>query len=141
MEELQVKILSWFAFGDCLNKDISKISEIMKLLNEQKVIQNGFTRNKKLYSQLLFVGVKNVVLTVETVKDLKTVDMGDRVGLYGVPDYKTGDVELYYGKSESVFKSGGSCGSGSYTHTFDGKKIEIASNCFACYKRKLGCFM
>lgn len=139
MDELQVKILSWFDSGDCLDKHVDKFYQIMVLLNGESVIQNGFTRNETLYRKIVYGGViKYFVLTIKS-KSYKDAPPFKEVGLWGIPDYKNGLVRLHYGTLGR--KSYGSCGSGSVITKFEGKEIEIAANCLGCYNRKVGCFI
>lgn len=137
MGELQVKILTWFASGDCLDKDIDKIYRIMFLLHGKGVIQNGFTRNVKLYDTIIADKVINhIVLTVES-KAIKDAPGKYPKGLWAIPNYETGVVDLYHGKLG--FKSYGDCGMNEVT--FKGEEVVIASNCSGCYSKKIGCFL
>lgn len=138
MQELQAQILSWFISGDCLDRHIDRLHKIMVLLNEEGIVQNGFTRNKKLY-HTMYLGeiIRNIVLTVESKKDALTI-MEYPKGLWGIPDYKRGAVKLYYGKMGYQYTT---CGFNEVVSEFEGKEITIATNCSGCYKKKIGCFM
>lgn len=139
MDGLQTKILSWFTSGDCLDKDIDKLYGIMVLLHEEDIVQNGFTRNWKLYRRILEGGkIHHLALTLESLSH-KDNPLGDRpLGLWAVPDYKTGIVKLYHGKLGN--KSYGGCGFNDVVTKFDGKEVKIATNCIGCYHKKIGCF-
>ena len=147
MEELQAIILSWFASGDCLDEHVNKLFEIMILLQEKGIIQNGFTRNNNLYGKILRseevnYDVLRIVFTIESEDIIyrPVCGIGNYPrGIYGVPDYKRGVVALYY--ATPGYKSYGGCGFGDITHKFDGKEIEIATNCLGCFKKKIGCFI
>ena len=140
MEGQQAKILSWFASGDCIDRDIDKLYSVMLLLNELGVVQNGFTRNRDLYERILRdEKIKSIVLTVEVLEsEGDDAFEGYPTGVWAVPDYKKGLVRLYHGKLG--YESYGGCGFEGVKHKFKGKKIEIATNCMGCYKRKIGCF-
>lgn len=140
MEELQVKILTWFASGDCLDKDVDRIYRIMFLLHGEGIIQNGFTRNVKLYDTIIDDEViKHIVLTVESKAVKDAPDDEYPKGLWAIPNYKTGVVELYHGKLGHV--SYGGCGMNDVTTQFKGEEVVIASNCLGCYNKKIGCFL
>lgn len=146
MDELQATILSWFASGDCLDKYVDKIYKIMMLLQEEGVIQNGFTRNSNLY-QKMFANEKvnydilRIVFTVESKDTEYAPSCSERYpkGIYGVPNYEEGIVELYYAKLG--YRTYGGCGFSGVTHKFKGEEIEIATNCLGCFKKKIGCFI
>lgn len=140
MDELQVKILTWFASGDCLDIDIDRIYRVMFLLHGEGIIQNGFTRNVKLYDTIIDDEViKHIVLTVESkaIKDAPDDDYPK--GLWAIPNYRTGVVELYHGKLGHI--SYGGCGMNDVTTQFKGEIVVIAANCLGCYNKKLGCFI
>jgi len=142
MGELQAKVLNWFVSGDCLDEDVDAIYEVMLLLHKADIVQTGFTRNAKLYKKVLRSRTfQSLVLTVESksVKDTP-VDyyFHENRGLWAIPDYDKKVTQLYHGRL--AYTSYGGCGSSSVTHKFDGKEVEIAPNCYGCYKRKIGCF-
>ena len=139
MNGLQMKILSWFASGDCLDKDIDKLYQIMVLLTEEGIAQNGFTRNWKLYRRIINGGIiVHLVLTLESLSH-ENNPFGDHpLGLWAVPDYEKGMVRLYNGKLGN--KSYAGCGSNDVVTKFDGKEVKITANCTGCYYKRLGCF-
>lgn len=140
MEELQATILSWFCSGDCLDKDVDRLVEIMGLLHDEGVIQNGFTRNQTFYRKIMTQGkLKHIVLTVESRRAEDAPAFDDVESIWAIPNYKTGIVTLYRGKwgSKRVM---GYCGFNEVTTNFKGKTVRIASNCLGCYKKKMGCF-
>lgn len=150
MNQLQATVLSWFVSGDCLDRHIERFYKMMMLLQEAGIVQNGFTRNKDLWQKLadsktLNYDILRMVLTVENL-DKGGVKAycghGAPNTVWAKPNYKTGEVLLYQGLLGYEYKSYGSCGSNSYTHKekFNGKSVEIASNCLGCFKRKIGCF-
>lgn len=139
MNELQAEILSWFASGDCLDEDIDRIYEIMVGLNGEGIVQNGFTRNWRLYRRIIDGGViDHIVLTIESLLP-KHNPFGDYPrGLWAVPNYKMGSVKLYHGKLGK--KTYATCGPNEVATKFEGKEIKIATNCTGCYRKKIGCF-
>jgi len=149
MGELQAIVLSWFTSGDCLDEDVNRIYQMMMLLQEAGVVQNGFTRSKQLWQKLadnqnLNYDILRIILTVETLNADGVVPRCGRdapYAIWAVPDYDAGVVNLYQGRL-GYQESYGSCGfSGVRTHKFEGKEVEIATNCLGCFKQKLGCFV
>jgi len=145
MEELQAIVLSWFVSGDCLDEHVDRFYKMMMLLQEEGVVQNGFTRNRNLWQKLLDnkklnYEILRMVLTVETLDTgvRPYCGRGAPRAIWAVPNYKKGLVNLYHGRlGYTVY---GSCGGNSVKHNFDGHEVEIASNCLGCFKRKIGCF-
>jgi len=48
LDGLQTPILHWFGTGDCMMKDIEKISTVIDNV-PNSIVQMGFTRNKELW--------------------------------------------------------------------------------------------
>lgn len=141
MEGLQAKILTWFCSGDCPDSDIERIYQVMLLLNEQGVIQNGFTRNTQLYGRIIDDGIiKHIILTVESQSVDDAPEDEYPMGIWAIPDYDKGIIKLYHGTlahREDI----GNCGWHQVRETkFKGKEIVIATNCYGCYKKGIGCF-
>jgi hypothetical protein len=141
--------LQWFPWGDCPSEMTEKISWIIHQLDNNKVTQCGFTRNKKLWDK-----IKHTITMGLTVEDKdKVVDYACS-GLVGWPDYETGKVHLYrYTTSEivgSVKKKGkylGGCGgvwheNHEYEESIweDKPKHVFEASCDLCAKHKRGCF-
>lgn len=142
-EALQAHILSWFCTGDCLDKDIERVYQIMLLLHEEGIIQNGFTRNENLYQAIQNDGIiKHIVLTIESkdIKDAPTYDYPN--GLWAIPDYDTGTIKLYQGSLAHKEHYYASCNfHNTKTIKANMEEIEIATNCYGCFKHKIGCFI
>jgi len=141
MDELQAEVLSSFCSGDCPDKDIDKIYNVMLLLNEQGIVQTGFTRNTNLYDRIQDGSIlKHIVLTLESKRVEDAPEDEYPKGLWAIPDYDKGLVKLYFG-TLAHSEDYGSCGTHEVVTTrFKGKEVKIATNCYGCYKKKIGCF-
>lgn len=122
-------ILYWFAAGDCVREYTKRIVEVIKYLSTVEVIQCGFTRNLKLWEQV--IGLKNVHLVL-TVRSKEEAEAIKHEGMVAVPDYKKTIIELY-----KMGYAYGSCGGGWYE--LSGRK-RMAADCTLCCERKEGCF-
>jgi hypothetical protein len=148
LDGLQSPILSWFASGDCLDEHADKLFKIMLLLQEEGVIQNGFTRNKNFYQKILSSSKVNtdilrIIFTIESKGKMYEQSCSESYPkwIYGVPNYKTGMVKLYHA-TLGYSRSYGGCGFNRVvTKNFEGKEIEIATNCWGCFSKKIGCFI
>jgi hypothetical protein len=128
LNQMNSKLLYWFASGDCMKKHIDRISTIMKHLSLEEIIQCGFTRNKTLWKRTQQIQNINIALTME-FKDVSKI--GFTSGLISVPDYKTGKIKLYM---NNVFQ--GSCGG----YRTELKEAIQENDCNKCYEMKKGCF-
>ena len=128
LEEMNCKILYWFASGDCMKKDIGKISKIINHLSNEGIIQLGFTRNKEFWEIFQKRTSIKILLTLESYKEIQKTQ---EEGLFAIPDYKTGMVKIYNGKYYD-----GSCGTSMFVY----RNIEMEANCFRCYNKEQGCF-
>lgn len=128
LEGLQTHILSWFGSGDCLTKDVDRISEIIEQA-PSSIIQMGFTRNKKLWKRY-----KNIfALSIESEKDAT-----DTEAMYSIPDYES-ETSVMYCPSYEV--RGGFCGPIVCTDRDRNRKdLTHYINCKICYRLKTGCF-
>ncbi len=137
LREYKCKMLSWFATGDCPEDMTDKITTIIDWLAEEGFIQCGFTRNKRLWENLLPLNNVTLGLTVEDHNKAKR--MSDR-GLISVPDYDSWTVTLYK-EGSSIYN----CGGGFGTTCGEGFVITKASevypeDCGQCYDNSRGCF-
>lgn len=121
-------MLYWFASGDCPPKSTARILKIMKQFSNANVIQQGFTRNLKLWKGALEMEKNYLVLTVEPLEKAKKLS---EKGVVGVPNYDEGIVHLYRNREHS-----GGCGADWFS--FD--EIFCENDCQGCYERGLGCF-
>jgi hypothetical protein len=125
---LQTRILHWFGTGDCLDKDVDRVSEVIEAVPAD-VIQMGFTRNRKLWGRHKDI----LALTLE-----KFDPAPDPAAMYSVPDYEN-ETSVMWCPSYDV--RGGFCGpilcKDSDRHYAD---LTHYINCRTCYRRKLGCF-
>lgn len=126
LDGLQTPILHWFGTGDCLTKDIDRISEVIDAIPPE-ITQMGFTRNVALWERH-----KNVfALTIENKEEA----LG-RTGIFSVPDYNEEISHMYSTKYKVL---GGRCGP--YICE-DDERPDIAHyiNCRTCLRQKSGCF-
>ena len=129
MKELRCDILNWFTSGDCMDKDIERISTIMKLLKENSSIyQNGFTKNGELFGKIYNL---NRVHIVHTVKSRSEIGMGC-AKIFAVCDYNHGTTKLYTQQQIDI----GSCGS----VEFKIKNLKFVNDCRTCLRLQKGCF-
>jgi len=125
---LQTNILSWFGSGDCLSRDVERISAIIQAL-PSRIVQMGFTRNQKLWERH-----KNVfALTIEKIEDAP-----DRVSMYAIPDY---EKETSIMVSPRYEVRGGFCGP-HLCMDRDRARPELTHyiNCKTCHRLGTGCF-
>lgn len=152
-------ILYWFASGDCPSTMTEKIASIIDLLDENGIRQCGFTRNEELM-KLISNNNCNIVLTVENEGQITR--LREYVRLFGVPNYESGDVDIYKIEEETSapsvsYSCGQSFGCSSSTDfnssltlrtrnvhrghtTFTNKLIEKHHNCRKCFDDHKGCF-
>ena len=106
----------WFASGDCPSSLGEKLAEVILLLSDLGINQNGFTRNVSFWNKVRHFS--NIVLTIEAPKK------SDGVGfLMAVPNYETGAVSVYFDRS-LVMECFGDC----------------TYRCDQCIEEKKGCF-
>lgn len=130
MKELQVNILHWFASGDCMDKDIERLTSIMSLLGQHSdIYQNGFSKNTKLFEQTDYLSKVYIVHTVESKED---IDESNTDRIYAVCNYNHGDTKLY--TSSQVYS--GSCGACEYKL----RSLKFVNDCRTCLRLKKGCF-
>lgn len=129
MKELRCDILNWFISGDCMNKDIERLVNIMSLLNyNSNIYQNGFTKNGNLFSE---IGDLQRVHIVHTIPDKSYIIEGNN-RIYAICDYNHGKTKLY--TSKCVYA--GYCGSSEYKI----KNLSFVNDCRTCLRLKKGCF-
>jgi len=127
LKEMECTFIYWFASGDCTTKDKSRILKIVEYLSLEGIIQCGYTRSKDFWSDVRKY-TDNIALTLESYAEVQKTQSR---GLFAIPNYKKGKVEMYRGNYNS-----GTCGASVYTY----KKIERKANCLECYANKQGCF-
>lgn len=127
LDGLQTKILHWFGSGDCLTKDLEKISLIIENMKKyDDIVQMGFTRNILLWKRF-----KNIfALTIDKKEDVK------EEGMYSIPDYENERSVMY---SPYYQVKGGLCGPETCDDMFD-QKLNHYINCKTCLRLKTGCF-
>jgi hypothetical protein len=130
MKELRVDILHWFASGDCMDKDIERLTKIMSLLNHNtSIYQNGFTKNGNIFSEVDDLERVCIVHTVQSKSDINETNT-DRI--FAVCNYDHGDTRLY--TSDRIYS--GSCGASEYKL----RSLSFVNDCRTCLRLKKGCF-
>lgn len=133
LKDKRPKLLEWFCWGDCLPDMTKKVILIMKLLSEKRIIQCGFTRNKKLWEASL--KIKNVRFAY-TTEDLDDIDDLAKKGLVAYPHYDTGETLLFYKTTKERHQF--SCGVSFMEE--QATNISYEAECSECYKNRRGCF-
>lgn len=138
LKNAKCKIFTWFASGDCPFFLTSKFFAIVEKLDKEGIIQTGFTRNRRLWERCQSSLSENnrTLLTIENIKD------ASMIGLYSIPDYEIGAIDIVKVNFKKVYKTGG-CGGGYYEdHVVEvGKdRSHLKLDCNACYENKTGCF-
>lgn len=127
MDGLQTDIFHWFASGDCLDKDIDKICQIIDELKSLNIIQMGFTRNEVLWGRYKEI----FALTIEKKEDAK-----GREGLFSISNYKKGTSVMYSVEKEI---RGGRCGPIICQDLIE-TELDHFINCKICKRLGTGCF-
>ena len=125
---LQTSILHWFGSGDCLTKDVPRVSEIIEALSSN-ITQMGFTRNVKLWRRHKDV----FALTIENKRDLPKTNGGE---IFSVPDYRKEATTMYCPVRDLEVTA---CGPLTCEDKRD-KSREHYINCCACKNLRMGCF-
>lgn len=124
---LQTPILHWFGSGDCLMKDLEKISLIIeRIKKDENIIQMGFTRNVSLWNRFKDI----FALTIEKRED------ATESGMYSIPDYKNEQSVMF---SPFYQVRGGLCGPISCDDMIN-SKLSHYINCKTCMRLKTGCY-
>jgi len=124
---LQTPILHWFGSGDCLKKDLDKISLIIeRVKKDESIIQMGFTRNVILWNRFKDI----FALTIEKQEQAK------ESGIYSIPDYENEQSVMF---SPFYQIRGGLCGPDSCDDLID-SNLNHYVNCRTCLRLKTGCY-
>jgi len=144
LKEDKCNVLAWFASGDCPITYKDKFVNIIKVLQDNGVVQTGITRSWNLWMDLLKIqnDQTRFLLTEESMDQVNVRNQSG--GMYSIPDYKNGVIDIVISESHEVKKQYG-CGGGYYTdHVLKGKIIKddkyLDLNCQKCYDKKIGCF-
>ncbi len=123
----------WFAAGDCPKILTDKILQVINILADKGIIQNGFTRNIKLWKACLKIKNTRIALTVESRRNAKQMSAH---GLVSLPDYKSEYTYIYIQGSKVTMCGGGiTCGSG-----FVEDDEVYPEDCTLCCEDSRGCF-
>lgn len=126
LDGLQTPILHWFGTGDCMTKDIDRISSLIDNIPGY-VVQMGFTRNIELWKRYKDI----FALTIENLSFAEGRD-----GMFSKPNYVEGISQMY---SSKYFVRGGYCGPFTCRDLVE-SDIEHFVNCQVCRKLKVGCY-
>jgi len=132
LKELKTNIIFWFASGDCPEYFESKFYEIIKDSNWVNLI---FTRNEHLWRKLTYLKSNKIIIiySLDDIDELKKLSNSGRIA---IPDYKTGNMRLYY-----LDYSRDCSGSKYDMKERNIKNMEINEDeCQNCYKKDIGCF-
>lgn len=132
-------LIHFFMSGDCPSRLTEKMCNILSLISGWGVHICGFTRNYDLFVEVMkspnVLKCGHLVYTLETQSKIK--DLPD--GWYGVPNYDTGIVHLYYQSHQHRVYSGG-CDAYGTLIPYSLKKAEVPKGCTECRKMSKGCF-
>jgi len=126
LDGLQTPILHWFGTGDCMTKDLDRISILIESIPGY-IVQMGFTRNIKLWE-------RHKDIMALSIEDLSFAEGKD--GLFSKPDYIEGTSQMYSSKYQV---RGGFCGPFACKDLVDSSLAHFV-NCQVCRKLKVGCF-
>ena len=128
LDGLQTTIIHWFGSGDCLAKDLLRISKIIHAISPD-ITQMGFTRNIELWKKYKRI----FALTIENKRD---IPKSDKEGMFSIPNYRKERTDMY---SFSHHVRAGHCGPIICEDRIK-KNLEHYSNCRTCRHFKTGCF-
>ena len=129
LDGLQTPILHWFGSGDCLTKDIAKVSEIIEAVSPE-ITQMGFTRNVELWRRHKHI----FALTVENKKSIPEESNGG--GMFSIPDYRKELTSMYSPERKTVVTDCGAL----VCKDLEDKAKEHYINCRSCKDLHMGCF-
>ncbi len=124
--------LYWWPWGDCLPGLTRKITSVMLLLSYRGVVQNGFTRNLKLWKNINKESISENIRIgyhADTVEDAK--DMSNNKVIC-CPDVAVHKAEMYFNGRKVARCCGVWC-------EWVGVGVRQA-DCQECYLYKHGCF-
>ena len=122
--------LGWFSWGDCPDFLIDKVCDVMITLNKMDIIQNGFTRNRKLWDKMPSLPNLRISLSVDSEKEAIHDSQKKTICF---PDIDRGQARVFSNGKMIARCSGYFC-----YHVAENRTVE--SDCVACYKNKGGCF-
>ena len=124
---LQTNILHWFGSGDCPTQHIERVLSIIKKVDDEDIVQMGFTRNITLWEARRDI----FALSVENVDDI-----AGRGGLFAVTDHSRGTSVMYRDNEKT---QGGDCGPELCLDSTDDQAAHFI-NCKTCLRLGTGCF-
>lgn len=143
LNENNCNILTWFVSGDCPSFLENKFYSIIKIIDNTGIAQTGFTRNASLWEKCKELKNGKVLLTVENIGIINKEKVNS-VGLYSIPNYKIGAIDIYRIFIDKKQSKSYGCGGAYYTyHIKDTEKEQAHLNldCKKCYEEKIGCFL
>lgn len=123
--------LYWYPWGDCLDSLTRKTSEIICMLADKEITQNGFTRNRELWDRLPSNEYIRFGLSVDSIGIAKAFSVGGHNTC--CPDIETGEARIFY-KGEMVARC-----SGWWCRWIEENRI-IEADCVLCIRHEKGCF-
>lgn len=140
LQENNCKIFTWFASGDCPSFLVDKYFNVILELDKKGIVQTGFTRNRELWERCSLFQNSKILLTMENIDDI--IKYSEKEGLYSIPNYKIGAIDIYKVTFGKKYKRTG-CGGGYYqNHIKDKEKVKshLKLDCKNCYENGIGCF-
>ena len=128
LDGLQTPILHWFGSGDCLVRDMDRITELIEFFSCD-LVQMGFTRNVELWHRHKDI----FALTVERIEDCANLDES---GMFSIPNYRKQQTVMH---KPSKQVRGGYCGPLTCEDAEE-KDLEHYINCRTCRRLHTGCF-
>ena len=133
--------LYWWPWGDCLPEMTDKITDIMWILADVGILQNGYTRNPTLWRNINFVKKPNnlrIGFHVDTIKEAKNLSDGKVICC---PDITVNKAEMYFNGEKIGRCCGIWCDWIKPGGLFKNEKVDIRiADCQECYIYKQGCF-
>lgn len=122
--------LYWWPWGDCPRDMTEKIAKIMLRLNKTGLLQNGFTRNRKLWQKIPADNRLRIGYHAETIEEAKSLS---KKKITCCPDVGKGKGILYHNGN----KIARCCGIWCEWLTLAETRI---ADCQECYLYGQGCF-
>ncbi len=124
------KMIQWFAWGDCLSELTEKVAQIILMVQDEKIPQYGFTRNKRLWKILPSTDILNIGLSVDDLTQAKKMSI-ESGKMISHPDYESGYAEMIFSGEIVTRCNGWWCITNEETRN---------SDCTKCLTESTGCY-
>ncbi len=122
--------LGWFSWGDCPPELEDKICDVILGLNKFGIVQNGFTRNRKLWEKIPKLPSLRFSFSMDNIYEVECTHFEKTICC---PDTSRAEARVFVRGKLVARCSGYFC-----TH-YDTDKTEEA-DCSQCYGHERGCF-